>query len=157
MALSSVFYPWLLVLHLCYKYASLDKDLSLSLSLSTVLLLLRTTSESCSEYQSGHCNIKSFKTLQHSSDVKVHLLVQLVLLLILPEKEMKEPVDFQRIIAPPPPIFTTYLHRPKKKKNKIKQKCNKLFLFIKSSGKKFYYTTVKRSHLNSSCHNVVKK
>lgn len=132
MALSSVFYPWLLVLHLCYKYASLDKDLSLSLS--TVLLLLSTTSESCSEYQSGHCNIKSFKTLQHSSDVKVHLLVQLVLLLILPEKEMKKLVDFQRIIAPPPPIFTTQLHRPKKQ-NKTKQKCNKLFLFIKSSGK----------------------
>jgi len=79
-----------------------------------------------------------------------------VLLLILPEKEMKEPVDFQRIIAPPPPIFTTYLHWPKKK-NKTKQKFNRLFLFIKSSGKKFYYTTVKRFHLNSSCHNVVKK
>lgn len=121
MALSSVFYPWLLVLHLCYKYASLDKDLSLSLS--TVLLLLRTTSESCSEYQSGHCNIKSFKTLQHSSDVKVHLLVQLVLLLILPEKEMKKPVDFQRIIAPRPPSsqpnFTGQRKKTKQNKNVI--------------------------------------
>ena len=119
MALSSVFYPWLLVLHLCYKYASLDKDLSLS----TVLLLLRTTSESCSEYQSGHCNIKSFKTLQHSSDVKVHLLVQLVLLLILPEKEMKKPVDFQRIIAPRPPSsqpnFTGQRKKTKQNKNVI--------------------------------------
>ena len=132
MALSSVFYPWLLVLHLCYKYASLEKDLSLSLS--TVLLLLRTTSESCSEYQSGHCNIKSFKTLQHSSDVKVHLLVQLVLLLILPEKEMKKPVDFQRIIAPRPPSSQPNF-TGQRKKNKTKQKCNKLFLFIKSSGK----------------------
>lgn len=121
MALSSVFYPWLLVLHLCYKYASLDKDLSLSLS--TVLFLLRTTSESCSEYQSGHCNIKSFKTLQHSSDVKVHLLVQLVLLLILPEKEMKKPVDFQRIIAPRPPSsqpnFTGQRKKTKQNKNVI--------------------------------------
>ena len=121
MALSSVFYPWLFVLHLCYKYASLDKDLSLSLS--TVLLLLRTTSESCSEYQSGHCNIKSFKTLQHSSDVKVHLLVQLVLLLILPEKEMKKPVGFQRIIAPRPPSsqpnFTGQRKKTKQNKNVI--------------------------------------
>ena len=125
MALSSVFYHWLLVLHLCYKYASLDKDLSLSLSLSlsNVLLLLRTTSESCSEYESGHCNIKSFKTLQHSSDVKVHLLVQLVLLLILPEKDMKKPVDFQRIIAPRPPssqpTFTGQRKKTKQNKNVI--------------------------------------
>ena len=94
-----------------------------SLSLSTVLFLLRTTSESCSEYQSGHCNIKSFKTLQHSSDVKVHLLVQRVLLLILPEKEMKKPVDFQRIIAPRPPSsqpnFTGQRKKTKQNKNVI--------------------------------------
>ena len=123
MALSSVFYPWLLVLHLCYKYASLDKDLSLS----TVLLLLRTTSESCSEYQSGHCNIKSFKTLQHSSDVKVHLLVQLVLLLILPEKEMKKPVDFQRIIAPRPPSSQPNFTGQRKKTKQNKNVINYLF------------------------------